>query len=67
MRVTHLALTHFRSFSRLDLSLPIGSTVIWGDNGAGKSNLIESLYLLATSRSPYTSAEREMIDPSVPR
>lgn len=62
MRVTHLALTHFRSFSRLELSLPIGSTVIWGDNGAGKSNLIESLYLLATSRSPYTSAEREMID-----
>ena len=61
MRVTHLALTHFRSFSRLDLSLPIGATVIWGDNGAGKSNLIEALYLLATSRSPYTSAEREMI------
>ena len=62
MYLRHLTLAHFRSYSRLDLALPPGRTIFWGDNGQGKSNLLEAAYLLATSRSFRTSAERELVN-----
>ena len=36
--------------------------VLLGDNAQGKTNLLEAIYYLATSRSPYTSADRELIN-----
>lgn len=36
--------------------------VLQGDNAQGKSNLLEAIYLLATSRSPHTTNERELIN-----
>ena len=32
-----------------------------GDNGQGKSNVLEAIYLLATTRSPRTSNDRELV------
>ena len=32
-----------------------------GRNGQGKTNLLESVYVLATTRSPRTSVERELL------
>ena len=61
MRLRHLALAYFRRFVGFDHEFARGATVIWGDNGAGKSNLVEAAYLLATTRSPYTSSERDLI------
>ena len=61
MRLRHLALAHFRRFAAFDHAFAPGPTIIWGDNGAGKSNLVEAAYLLATSRSPYSSSERDLI------
>ena len=66
MRLRHLALAYFRRFNSFDHEFARGATVIWGDNGAGKSNLIEASYLLATTRSPYTSSERELISWNCP-
>jgi DNA replication and repair protein RecF len=62
MRLTHLALHNFRNYVRLDLDLPSGVTVLLGDNAQGKTNLLEALYYLATSRSPHASADRELIN-----
>jgi len=36
--------------------------VLQGDNAQGKSNLLEAIYLLATSRSPRATNERELIN-----
>lgn len=36
--------------------------VFHGDNGQGKSNLLEAIYLLATTKSPRATAERELIN-----
>lgn len=66
MRLRHLALAHFRRFGALAHEFAPGPTVVWGDNGAGKSNLIEAAYLLATTRSPYTSSERDLISWNCP-
>jgi len=62
MRLSHLSLTNFRNYSRLELDIPSGQLVLHGDNAQGKTNLLEAIYYLATSRSPYTEADRQLIN-----
>lgn len=50
MRLRHLWLEHFRSYPGLDLELPDGLTCVVGENGIGKTNLLESIgYLVHLS------------------
>jgi DNA replication and repair protein RecF len=46
-----LALRDFRNLARLDLVFPPAGVVIIGDNGQGKSNLLEAIYYLHLLRS----------------
>lgn len=62
MRVTHLSLTNFRNYGRLELDFPPGPTLLHGDNAQGKTNLLEALYYLATSRSPHASQDSQLIN-----
>jgi DNA replication and repair protein RecF len=61
MRLTHLSLTNFRNYARLELDLPGAATLLVGDNAQGKSNLLEAIGLLAVSRSFRASSDRELI------
>ena len=61
MHISHLSLTNFRNYRRLDVELPASAVVIQGDNAQGKTNLLESVYLLATTRSHRTSSDRELL------
>jgi len=51
LRLTRLRLRDFRNFETVDQNLPGGICVFWGDNGQGKTNLLEAVYLLATLKS----------------
>ena len=62
MIIHHLSLTNFRNYARLELDLQPGITLFQGDNAQGKSNLLESIYYLATSRSPQTSSDAELVN-----
>lgn len=62
MRLTHISLTNFRNYVRLELRLPDRITVLQGANAQGKTNLLEAIHLLATARSPRAVAERELIN-----
>ncbi len=62
MHLTHLTLHNFRNYVRLDLDLPPGVTVLLGDNAQGKTNLLEAIYFLATTRSPHSGADRELVN-----
>ena len=46
-----LALRDFRNLARLDLGFPAAGVVVIGDNGQGKSNLLEAIYYLHLLRS----------------
>ena len=46
-----LALRDFRNLARLDLVFPAAGAVVIGDNGHGKSNLLEAIYYLHLLRS----------------
>jgi DNA replication and repair protein RecF len=48
--VRRLALADFRSYASLDLAIDARLIVLTGDNGAGKTNLLEALSLLAPGR-----------------
>lgn len=47
MLVETLQLTDFRNYARLDLELGSGLTVVTGDNGHGKTNLLEAIGYVA--------------------
>ena len=50
-RVRSLSLRNFRNFERLDLDIPSEGFALIGDNGQGKTNLLESMYYLSLLRS----------------
>jgi DNA replication and repair protein RecF len=62
MRLTHLSLTNFRNFTRLDLDVPIGTVMLVGDNAQGKTSLLEAIYLLATLTSFHASSDKQLIN-----
>src|SRR5947209_11896418 len=66
MYCDHLTLDEFRNYTRLDLQLPAGVSVLQGDNASGKTSLLEALYLLATTRSSRTTSDLELINFAAP-
>ena len=61
MRITSMRLRDFRGYQQVMLSPPEGVTVLVGENGAGKTNLLEAVHLCCLGRSHRTSNDREMI------
>lgn len=59
--LTRLKLTNFRSYRSLDLELDGPITVIYGPNAVGKTNLLESIFVLSTSKS-FRAADSELIN-----
>lgn len=60
LRIERLAIREFRNIESLELSLSPRINVISGDNGQGKTSVLEALYFLATSRSFRTERLREV-------
>ena len=67
MHLTRVQLANFRSWTDLQLDLPPGVTLIGGANAAGKSNLVEAIYMLAALRSTRAQTEGELIRWSAPQ
>lgn len=55
-------LKDFRNYRRLELGLPRGLVVFQGENAAGKTSLLEAIYLLATTKSPRARTEQELVN-----
>ena len=61
MIIERLELVNFRGYEACVLAPCEGVTVLLGDNGQGKTNVLESIYLTCTGRSHRTRQDREMI------
>jgi DNA replication and repair protein RecF len=59
--VRRLALTDFRSWSRVELDLEAGRTVFVGPNGFGKTNIIEALWYASTLGSHRVAGDAPLI------
>lgn len=61
MHITSLRLHDFRSYKQVVLRPPKGVTVLVGQNGAGKTNLLEAVHLCCLGKSHRTSFDKDMI------
>ena len=61
MYLSHLGLTNFRNFPRLELEMPQGVVVLFGGNAQGKSSLVEAIYLLCIARSFRAENDYELV------
>ena len=61
MFVSHLSLKDFRSYENLELSLKTGQNIFIGENGEGKTNIIEALMYLALLSSHRISSDQPLI------
>lgn len=61
MRVTRLELFDFRNYETLRFDPGPGLNILVGPNAQGKSNLLESLYALATTKSLRASRDAETV------
>ena len=61
MRITKLHLSNFRNYEDTSFQPEGGMNILIGQNGQGKSALLESVYLLATSKSHRTSRDSDLI------
>ena len=61
MEITRAQLTGFRSYEACELTPCEGVNVLLGDNGQGKTNVLEALYVCCTGRSHRTRQDRELI------
>jgi len=61
MWLKHLSLTNFRNYARLDSDVPNGLLLIAGDNGQGKTSLIEAIYFLSAFESFHAENDRQLI------
>lgn len=62
MYLTHLSLTNYRNFSRLDVDVPRGPLMLVGSNAQGKTSLLEAIYFLATFASFHATSDRQLIN-----
>jgi DNA replication and repair protein RecF len=60
-RLERLAIRDFRNLARVDLALPADGIVVVGDNGHGKTNLLEAIYYLQLLRSARAARDAELV------
>lgn len=61
MRLERLKLFNFRNFSKIDLTFPQQANLFIGQNGAGKTNLLEAINYLSLARSLRGAKDRDLV------
>lgn len=61
MRIERLKLVNFRNYSNLEINLSPIINLFIGDNGEGKTNILESIYLLSLTKSNRFGNEENLI------
>lgn len=61
MFLKQLNLTNFRNYTTLNLDFDTRPTILVGNNAAGKSNILEAIYLLSITKSQRVETEDELI------
>ncbi len=60
LRITRLALRDFRNYASLLVCPPSGIVVLSGDNGVGKTNILEAISMLSPGRGLRRAAVRDL-------
>ena len=60
--ISRLALDHYRSWESLVVDLASGVNVLHGENGLGKTNIVEAIEVLSTGSSHRTSSSLPLVE-----
>ena len=61
MYIQSLELKNYRNYDRLIIEFSSGTNILYGDNAQGKTNILEAVYLGATTKSHRGSKDKEII------
>jgi DNA replication and repair protein RecF len=61
LKIEHIKLTNFRNYDELELDFNPNINIIVGNNGQGKTNILESIYVLSLSKSNRDGYDSDMI------
>ena len=61
MRIEHLKLINFRNYDHLELDFSKNINIFIGNNGQGKTNILESIYVLSLSKSNRYGIDSDLI------
>ncbi len=61
MKIERLKLTNFRNYANLELEFNPKINIFIGDNGQGKTNILESIYILSLTKTNRQCQEDELI------
>ena len=61
MVINSLKLVDFRNYENLDIDFDSGTNILYGDNAQGKTNILEAIYMSATTKSHKGSKDSDII------
>ncbi len=61
MIINKLELTDYRNYESLELEFDKGTNILFGDNAQGKTNILEAIFVAATTKSHRGSKDSEII------
>ena len=59
--IKSIELNNFRNYDSLSLNFDKGTNILYGDNAQGKTNVLEAIYVSATTKSHRGNKDKEMI------
>lgn len=62
MIIESVELKNYRNYKELHIDFDPGTNVLYGDNAQGKTNILESVYVCATTKSHRSSKDKELIE-----
>lgn len=62
MIIKSLELADFRNYDALHIDFSEGTNILYGDNAQGKTNILEAIYLSATTKSHKGSKDRDIVN-----
>lgn len=62
MIIKSLELVDFRNYENLKITFDKGTNILYGDNAQGKTNILEAIYVSATTKSHKGSKDKEIVN-----
>lgn len=62
MIIKSIELADYRNYEELSLQFDKGTNILFGDNAQGKTNILEAIYVAATTKSHRGSKDREIVN-----
>lgn len=62
MIIKSIELADFRNYESLNLTFDKGTNILYGDNAQGKTNILEAIYVAATTKSHKGSKDKDIIN-----